>query len=88
MTRRVITPGVTARGRVGRAMSDGEAKAVLRGVLAVYPVGSVLHLLSELAGEDAQAAGEGGDGGRAEQLTHAAHTLFVVGLGLHAVLPR
>jgi hypothetical protein len=69
-------------------VTDDEAKAILRGMLGEYPVGSVLHLLSELAEEDAQIAREGGDGGRAEQLVHAAHTLFVVGLGLHAVLPR
>jgi hypothetical protein len=69
-------------------MTDDEAKGVLRGVLAVYPLGSVLHLLSEVVEEDAHAARDSGDAGRAEQGVHAAHTLFVVGLGLHAVLPQ
>jgi hypothetical protein len=69
-------------------MSDDEAKQVLRAVLAGYPVGSVLHLLSEMVEEDAHAVRRDGDDGRAEQLLHAACTLFVVGLGLHALLPR
>jgi hypothetical protein len=68
-------------------MSDDEAKRVLRAVLASYPGGSVLHLLSEMIEEDAQVARRDGDDGRAEQLAHAACTLFVLGLGLHALLP-
>ncbi len=69
-------------------MSDDEAKESLREVLVAYSVGSVLHLLSELIEEDARAARRDGDDGRGEQLFHAACTLFVVGLGLHAILPR
>jgi hypothetical protein len=69
-------------------MSDDEAKKLLRKVLAEYPIGSVLHLLSELVEEDAQIARRDEDDGRCEQLMHAACTLFVVGLGLHAILPR
>jgi hypothetical protein len=68
-------------------MTDDDAKRVLRDVLANYPVGSVLHLLSELAEEDARTTQRGGDEGRGERLGRAADALFVVGLGLHAVLP-
>ncbi|AWM39822.1 hypothetical protein GobsT_18100 [Gemmata obscuriglobus] len=69
-------------------MSDDEAKERLREVLAAYSVGSVLHLLSELIEADARAARRDGDDGLDQQLFHAAYTLFVVGLGLHAILPR
>jgi hypothetical protein len=68
-------------------MSDDDAKRVLRDVLGNYSVGSILHLLSELAEEDAETARRDGDEGRGERLDQAADTLFVVGLGLHAVLP-
>jgi hypothetical protein len=69
-------------------MSDDEAKRILRVVLEDYPLGSVLHLLSEVAEEAAHDAVRDEDEGRAEQLVHAAHTLFVVGLGLHSILPQ
>ena len=69
-------------------MSDADAKGILRGVLTHYPLGSLLHLLSEMVEEDAQAARSERDDGRCEQLVHAACTLFVVGLGLHAILHR
>ena len=58
------------------------------GVLADYPLGSTLLLLAELTEEEAHAVQGSGDDGRGEQLAHASHALFVVGLGLHAVLPR
>jgi hypothetical protein len=64
-----------------------EAKKILRSVLADYTVGSV-PLQSEVVEEEAKTARLTEEDGRFEQLTTAACTLFVVGLGLHSILPR
>jgi len=69
-------------------VTNDEAKIALRAVLDNHAVGTVLHLLSVLIQEDALAAQRGADDRGTEQLVHAANTLFVVGLGLHALLPR
>lgn len=68
--------------------SSREAKRHLRRMLRSLTVGSVLHLLSELIAECGQRAQRKGDVKKRDQAREVAATLFVVGLGVDAALPR
>lgn len=70
-------------------MKERQAKKQLENMLQSFTVGSILHLLADLLrNEGHKAARASGDGSLYRQCKQAESTLFVVGLGLDAVLPR
>lgn len=66
------------------SMTEAEAKGQLSEMLDDLTVGSVLHLLAEIFTEEAASTN---DAEHAQRCRQVEHTLFVVGLGLDAVLP-
>jgi hypothetical protein len=69
-------------------MKEKKAKRRLRRMLATFSVGTVLHLLSELVREDADAARRAGDDLAAGQCQKVEAALFVIGLGIDAARPN
>ena len=67
-------------------MTDDDAKDKLADLLKRYTLGSVLHLLGELAADQADDASMAGAGKRAEQLRTVEATLNVVGMGIDAAV--
>lgn len=65
-------------------MTEGEAKDRLTEMLDDLTVGSILHLLAEIFGEEAASAN---DAKHVERCRQVERTLVVVGLGLDAALP-
>ncbi len=68
-------------------MDERKAKRLLRRLGRHYTAGSILHLLSELHRQAAEEGHRANDERAREQHTMVEHTLFVVGLGLDAILP-
>ena len=66
-------------------MNEHEAKEQLRAMLDSFTAGTVLHLLAEVIRADAR---EAGDDRAVERGVAVEATLFVVGLGIAAALPR
>jgi hypothetical protein len=69
-------------------MTEAEAKKQLRQILGSLTLGSLLHLLSELFVESAKRSQRKGDAKARKQFQDVASTLFVVGLGVDAAIPR
>lgn len=66
-------------------MTESKAKEYLRAMLASFTAGTVLHMLAEVIRVDAR---EAGDDLAVERGVAVEATLFVVGLGIDAALPR
>lgn len=66
-------------------MTEDAAKGHLRAVLDVFTTGTLLHLLAEIILADARKAG---DDLAVERGVTVEATLFVIGLGIDAALPR
>lgn len=69
-------------------MTDKKAKDHLRKMLDSFTVGSVLHLLGDIFHEETEEARRAGDDLGYRQCRRVSDTLFVVGLGIDAALPR
>lgn len=69
-------------------MTENRARNQLKKMLRTLTPGSILHLLAETLRESAESA-EGENGEQLlEQVKLVEATLFVVGLGIDATLPR
>lgn len=66
-------------------MTENKAKEHLRAMLVSFTAGTVLHLLAEVIRADAR---EDDDHLAVERDVAVEATLFVVGLGIDAALPR
>lgn len=68
-------------------MTESQAKKQLSTLLETYTTGSVLHLLADLYGQEAEEARKEDDAGKFERSKQLEHALFVMGLGIDAANP-
>ena len=68
-------------------MNEVEAKDRLAEMLDAFTVGSILHLLGEIIGQQAEDARIREDGQQFEQFRLVEHSLIVVGMGIDAAMP-
>ncbi len=68
-------------------MSEKQAKRHLRKMLGSFTPGSILHLLADLFRQEAEKARRDGDPAAYEHCRIVENALFVIGLGIEAVVP-
>jgi hypothetical protein len=68
-------------------VTEKQAKKQLTKMLQSFTPGSVLHLLADLHQEVADEARRNDEAAKAQRAHQVEHTLFVVGIGIDAVMP-